>query len=387
MEAFLAHAHKTLQQRPTVSRLLDVVYDFVSAFKPFINSDIHFYSVPHYMVFKLHSGKCIMQYKLRTSTSYLLPRLPQDSAAVLSNVSILVEDDFVFVDGKAELLRYLDVPDIEPSRLSRDAIDAQASLERMNHHFSKLQRETFIELDNKSYAEANIAEVPRQQLSYDDMRRTSSSESGYICWLKDNHVSESGRHSFKIPEVFPIIYGDEKLGGNPVQQARTLKGAQEIFRAKNVVLDAIARQEFGVNDARVFPKGWFGESSIYRHEVEYLTSLGTEAEIIAARAQCARDAPAWGSGFIIPEVEVNEDCIEQQRLAREKYEAQRRISDLFIGALVRKGQMLEEDSNGRVIEQITRPGLTTQVPSEVDWSSQSFQGTIHDFYFEAILKS
>ena len=165
MEAFLAQAHKNLQQRPTVSRLLDVVYDFVSAFKPFINSDIHFYPVPHYMVLKLHAGKCIMQYKLRTSTKYLLPRIPTDSAAVLSTVSILVEDDFVFVDGKAELLMYLDVPDIESSRLSRDAIDAQASLERMNHHFYKLQRDTFIELDKKSYDEANIAEIPRRQLN------------------------------------------------------------------------------------------------------------------------------------------------------------------------------------------------------------------------------
>jgi hypothetical protein len=382
MEAFLAQAHKNLQMRPTVSRFLDVVYDFVSAFKPFINSDIHFYSVPHYMIFKLHAGKCIMQYKLRSSTSYLLPRLPTDSAAVLSNVSILVEDDFVFVDGKAELLRELDVPDIESSRLSRDAIDTQASLERMSHHFYKLQRDTFIELDKKAFDEANIAEVPRQQLSYDDMRRSCSSESGYICWLKDNHVSEAGKHSFQIPEVFPIIYGDETLGGNPVQQARTLKGAQEIFKAKNIVLDAIARQEFGVHDSCVFPKAWFAESTIYRHEVEYLTSLGTEAEIIAVRAQRARDAPAWGSGFIIPDVEVSQECMEQQQLAREKYEAQKRISDLFIGALVRKGQMLEETSEGRVIEQVTRPGLTTQVPSEVDWSTQSFQGTIHDFCSE-----
>ena len=283
----------------------------------------------------------------------------------------------LWLDGKAELLRYLDVPEIEASMLSRDAIDAQASLERMNHHFYRLQRDTFIELDKKSYDEANIAEIPRRQLNYDEMRRASSSESGYICWLKDNHVSESDRHSFLIPEVFPIIYGDEVLGGNPVQQTRTVKGAQEIFRAKNVVLDATARQEFPVNDARVFSKGWFDESSIYRHEVEYLTSLGTEAEIIAVRAQRARDAPAWGTGFIIPEVEISEECKEQQQLAREKYEAQKRISDLFIGALVRKGQMLEENSDGRVIEQLTRPGLTTQVPSEVDWSSQSFQGMIH----------
>jgi hypothetical protein len=74
--------------------------------------------------------------------------------------------------------------------------------------------------------------------------------------------------------------------------------------------------------------------------------------------------------------------MEQQQLAREKYEAQKRISDLFIGALVRKGQMLEETSEGRVIEQVTRPGLTTQIPSEVDWSTQSFQGTIHDFCSE-----
>jgi hypothetical protein len=292
----------------------------------------------------------------------------------MKQVSILVPDDFVFVDGKAELLKFLNVRDVSPANLNSDEVNIQTSLQAISHVFRKLQKQTFIDIDAKSMTEANTG-IDKIEITYEEMIRRSTDSYGFICWLKDNYVdTDSGMSSFRIPDVRAIVYGDELLGGNSAQRMRCSKGAAEIFKAKSNILDAIAAREFCITDATVFAETFFAETAIYRHELEYFQSLGTEAEIIEHAALKAIEAPVWGCGFIYPEIEVSEEYREHQAQAIAKFASQKQISDMFIAALCKKGQMLEFRADNSLVEQVSRPGMSVPVPAEIDWSASTFEG-------------
>ena len=365
MEAFLAQAHGTLLQRPKVSRLLDVVYDFVGAMKPFICQEIKFFSVPHYYRLTLFRGKCIAEYKIRSTTNHLMPRRHLDGRAVQNCASILVPDDFVFVDGKAQLLRYLDVPADDTMKLTADQMQMMTALESVNHIFSKLQQELFAKLDK----EVKMAGDEGPITTHAQLKRDSDNTYGYICWLKD---SVDGT-PFRIPVVYPIIHGDEEYGGNEVQRAKSLTGAQEMFAASNKLLESVGNT-FSVRSEIVFDKDWFTRPDIYKHEVDYLLSLGTEDDILLAAANKARAAPAWGNGFIYPQATMTDAAKEEHNRVCEAYASRRRIGEAFIASLVKKGQAIEYDVDGNVIEQVARMGRSLPVPAQLDWSQDSFQG-------------
>ena len=69
--------HTSENQRPSHNRQIDVVHDFVSALKPFINKTIKYISIPHCFFFSRVLTKCVMQYKL-FSDSQLFPEMPKD---------------------------------------------------------------------------------------------------------------------------------------------------------------------------------------------------------------------------------------------------------------------------------------------------------------------
>ena len=365
MEAFLAQAHGTLLQRPKVSRVLDVIYDFVGAMKPFICQEIKFFSVPHYYQLTLFRGKCIAQYKLRSTTKHLMPRPPHEARAVQNCSNILVPDDFAFVDGKAQLLRYLDVPADDTFKLNSEQMQTISALESVNHIFSKLQQELFAKFDK----EAKMAGDEGPITTHAQLKRDSDDTYGFICWLKD---SDDG-NAFRIPVVHPIIHGDEEYGGNEVQRAKSLTGAQEMFAASNKLLESIGTT-FAVRSEILFDKDWFTRPEIYKHEVDYLVSLGTEDDILVAAANKARAAPAWGTGFIYPQVTMTEEAKEEHNRVCEAYASRRRIGEAFIASLVKKGQGIEYDEHGNTIEHVTRMGRTLPVPAQLDWSQESFQG-------------
>jgi len=264
MEAFLAQAHGTLLHRPKVSRCLGVIYDFVGAMKPFICQEIKFFSVPHYYRLTLFRGKCIEQYKLRSTTTNLMPRHPSEACAVQNCANILVPDDFAFVDGKATLLKYLDVPPDDTFKLTSEQTQTISALESVNYIFSKLQQELFANFDK----EAKLAGDEGPITTHAQLKRDSDNTYGFICWLKD---SADGT-PFRIPVIPPIIHGDPEYGGNEVQRAKSLTGAQEMFAASNKLLESIG-STFSVRSEIVFDKDWFTRPDIYKHEVDYLLSL------------------------------------------------------------------------------------------------------------------
>jgi len=376
MEAFLAQAHGSARHRPTVSRLLDVIYDFVGAMKPFIDQEIKFFNVPHYFRIQFHQGKALLKYKLRSSTANLLPRDPSDARVVGQSCSLLVPDDFAFVDGRAELLRFLDVSSVDISSSSSSDIKSASFVESCLSIFAKLQRETFEIIDRKALIEANLGDdfldyssLP-QRSSHSQLKLASGEESGYICWLKD---SPDGT-PFQIPEIHPIIHGHELYGGNANQRAKSESGAQEIFRAANNMLEAIGSNTFAIREEESFAKDWFKHAAVYKHEVDYYLSLGTEQNIIESAAAKAQAAPKWGTGFIYPDIVISEEALEAQRLARERYMQQKHYAETFIAALAKKGQSMETDENGKVLEQIRRPGRSRPVASDLDWTKAKVDG-------------
>ena len=370
-------AHKTVSQRPTVSRVLDVIYDFVGAMKPFISQEISFFNVPHYYIIRLGpGGKSIAQYKLRSGTPNLLPREPRDANELVRVTSCLVVDDFAFVDGKLELLKFMDCNIVDRVGLStRDGLSTAqfataVALEGCLDIFKKLQAETFLLMDMKSRLEANTEdEIDGPSFSYEDLKRASTDKFGYICFLKD-----SGEGVFRIPDIPPIIHADEHFGGNATQRARTEKGAAEIFAAKQYMLEALGKHTFEVSPQSSFPEKWFNSSTVYQHEVDYFSKLGTEADIIQAAAEKARAAPAWGTGLIYPDIEVTDEMLAEQKSLRDSYARKQHMANTFIAALCKKGQMIETDSSGLALEQVRRPGLMGPTPSEVCWDPDNFKG-------------
>ena len=371
MEAFLAQAHKTVSQRPTVSRLLDVIYDFVGAMKPFISQEISFFNVPHYYILKLGlGGKCTAQYKLRSGTPHLLPREPSDARELVRVTSCLVADDFAFVDGKLELLKFMDCDITDREAYSTGQMATAIALEGCMDIFKKLQTETFQLMDMKARLESNTEDqIDGPSFSYEDLKRASSDKYGYICFLKD-----SAEGPFRIPVIPPIIYGDEVFGGNAAQRARTEKGAAEIFAAKQYMLEAISKHTFEVSSLTSFPAKWFSSSAVYQHEVDYFSQLGTEEDIIAAAAAKAKGAPSWGTGLIYPDIEVTSEMLAEQASLREIYSRKQQMANTFIAALSKKGQMIEIDSFGQPLEQVRRPGLIGPTPSEACWDPENFKG-------------
>ena len=377
MEAFLAQAHKTVSQRPTVFRLLDVIYDFVGAMKPFISQEISFFNVPHYYILKLGlGGKCTAQYKLRSGTPHLLPREPKDARELVRVTSCLVADDFALVDGKLELLKFMDCDITDRDNYSTGQFTTAIALEGCLDIFKKLQTETFQLMDMKARLEANTEdEIDGPSFSYEDLKRASSDKYGYICFLKD-----SVEGPFRIPVIPPIIHGDEVYGGNATQRSRTEKGAAEIFAAKQYMLEAISKHTFEVSSLTSFPAKWFASSTVYQHEVDYFSQLGTEADIIAAAAAKAKSAPLWGTGLIYPDIEVTTEMMAEQASLRELYSRKQQMANSFIAALSKKGQMIESDLFGQPLEQVRRPGLIAPTPSEAAWDPENFAGKIL-FYF------
>jgi hypothetical protein len=124
----------------------------------------------------------------------------------------------------------------------------------------------------------------------------------------------------------------------------------------------------------VFDKDWFTRPDIYKHEVDFLLSLGTEDDILLAAANKARNAPAWGDGFIYPQAAMTDAAKEEHNRICEVYASRRRIGEAFIASLVKKGQAIEYDVDGNVIEQVARMGRSLPVPAQLDWSQDSFQG-------------
>jgi hypothetical protein len=197
--------------------------------KPFISQEISFFNVPHYYILKLGlGGKCTAQYKLRSGTPHLLPREPSDARELVRVTSCLVADDFAFVDGKLELLKFMDCDITDREAYSTGQMATAIALEGCMDIFKKLQTETFQLMDMKARLESNTEdEIDGPSFSYEDLKRASSDKYGYICFLKD-----SAEGPFRIPVIPPIIYGDEVYGGNAAQRARTEKGAAKIFAAK-----------------------------------------------------------------------------------------------------------------------------------------------------------
>ena len=102
--------------------------------------------------------------------------------------------------------------------------------------------------------------------------------------------------------------------------------------------------------------------------------MGTEDDILVAAANKARAAPAWGTGFIYPQVTMTEEAKEEHNRVCEAYASRRRIGEAFIASLVKKGQGIECDEHGNTIEHVARMGRTLPVPAQLDWSQESFQG-------------
>ena len=373
MEAFLEQAHKTISQRPTVSRVLDVIYDFVGAMKPYISQEISFFNVPHYYIIKLGpGGKSIAQYKLRSGTPHLLPREPRDSSELVRVTSCLVVDDFALVDGKIELLKFMDCNMHDRDVLSTAQFATAVALEGCLDIFKKLQTETFLLMDMKARLEANTEdEIDGPSFSYEDLKRASTDKFGYICFLKD-----SAEGVFRIPDIPPIIHADEHFGGNATQRARTEKGAAEIFASKQYMLEALGKHTFEVSPQTSFPEKWYNSSTVFQHEVDYFSKLGTEADIILAAAEKARAAPSWGTGLIYPDIEVTEEMLAEQKSLRDNYARKQHMANSFIAAFCKKGQMIETEESGLVLEQVRRPGLVRPTPSEAAWDPDNFKGKI-----------
>jgi hypothetical protein len=146
-----------------------------------------------------------------------------------------------------------------------------------------------------------------------------------------------------------------------------------MIAASNKLLESVGNT-FSVRSEIVFDKDWFTRPDIYKHEVDYLLSLGTEDDILLAAANKARAAPAWGDGFIYPQATMTDAAKEEHNRVCEAYASRRRIGEAFIASLVKKGQAIEYDVDGNVIEQVARMGRSLPVPAQLDWSQDSFQG-------------
>ena len=58
-----AVAHKNEKRRPSINKLIEVVYDMKAMLKPYLNPAMYF-TIPHVFVFHLRFSKCVLQYKL-----------------------------------------------------------------------------------------------------------------------------------------------------------------------------------------------------------------------------------------------------------------------------------------------------------------------------------
>ena len=89
-------AHLKSWKQPAIVREIKVYYNIIEAFSPYVNSDIHYYSVPHnFLITKSFGGLAITQYKLFSFNRYWLPPPPDDidgidsfEKAIVKSISI-----------------------------------------------------------------------------------------------------------------------------------------------------------------------------------------------------------------------------------------------------------------------------------------------------------
>ena len=68
--------HKDEGNKPTVNRQLRTFYDYKEAFKPYLNSTVKYYQIPHCFLFKRVNGIAVMQYRLYSTHKIWLPKEP-----------------------------------------------------------------------------------------------------------------------------------------------------------------------------------------------------------------------------------------------------------------------------------------------------------------------
>ncbi len=104
-----SYSPEHIWKRPSVSKQLQVVYDFKTMIEPYINNKLMYYTYPH--VFKIFNfkGKAIMQYKMFSNHTEWLPNIPQNlqALAAATAAAAAAADTSSSVDNISELLAHV----------------------------------------------------------------------------------------------------------------------------------------------------------------------------------------------------------------------------------------------------------------------------------------
>jgi len=108
---------ESIYRPPLLQIQLSFVYDYVSAFAPYINKSLKKYGIPYQFKFSLFCGKCVWQYKLLSTSPRWLPTPPPCLIASFEGIfrarvtDILESSGLSSMEGQALFFYHVGMPD------------------------------------------------------------------------------------------------------------------------------------------------------------------------------------------------------------------------------------------------------------------------------------
>ena len=194
-----------------------MVYDFKTAFDPFINKAITYAQLPFLFKFQLVEGIATMQYKLFSPYPTWLPRPPTLKVVEdghLPLVTLIQRDPFEWVLGERNMMGGNSIR-LEHATIQQK--EMSVALEREKGMIAEVAAETahdiidrFAREENGIFALQKRMELPPSARNKDFLTRQNTATEGYIVWLQDSE--EEGEWRDAMP--MPIIPHDYDIGAD-----------------------------------------------------------------------------------------------------------------------------------------------------------------------------
>jgi hypothetical protein len=188
------------------------VYDFRSAFEPFLNPAIKGAQLPFMMKFERVEGVATMQYKLFSPHTTWLPKTPtvrliEDGH--LPTVNDIEREPFEWVGGVHNMLHISDDASVSLLTAGVDIKEKSLALDKYEDMFAEVAAETaadmlarFAREEDGIFRLQKRMQLPHNVRNKDFLTRRNTANEGYIVWLQD--TEEGSWIDVKPQAIVPV---------------------------------------------------------------------------------------------------------------------------------------------------------------------------------------
>ena len=213
--------HSIPSEKPGIQRELRVIYDVVTAWAPYLNSDIHYYNVPHCFKFFLKNGFAVMQWKNLSSDLEWKPKLPVLEAEITEadKVSSISITEYAIAPDVNKLYELIGVSkEIQRNNSASFMVHASQSKElaaiaRMTNALRDLSLASTHQQSIRLVSQESLGKfgtTPRFNTSSTELadfqkyiRAHADNKEGYIMWIDHEKAEKKG--NIPLHDVKPSI--------------------------------------------------------------------------------------------------------------------------------------------------------------------------------------